>query len=91
MITCTREEPWGRIAYDYEADEFEAYVREGCTPRISRPLSAGCLITGKCNLGCFLLRQRGGFAERRDRRLRLGQDLPHNAFMGVDARGSFGR
>jgi MoaA/NifB/PqqE/SkfB family radical SAM enzyme len=52
MIACVRNEPWGRIVYDSHADEFEAHVRDQRSPLISRPLSAGCLVTGRCNLGC---------------------------------------
>jgi MoaA/NifB/PqqE/SkfB family radical SAM enzyme len=52
MIACVRNEPWGRIAYDHNADEFEAHVRVQRSPVTSRPLSAGCLVTGRCNLGC---------------------------------------
>lgn len=53
MHTSTRTEAWGLVAYDRDQDEFEAYLREpGLRPLVSRPLSAGCLVTGKCNLKC---------------------------------------
>lgn len=53
MITATRKEKWGLLAYDRDADEFEAHVSAaGLKPIIGRPVSAGCLITGKCNLRC---------------------------------------
>ncbi|HET6976986.1 MAG TPA: radical SAM protein [Pyrinomonadaceae bacterium] len=48
-----RQEPWGQILYDRELDEFEAQVcDERVSPVIDRPLSAGCLVTGRCNLRC---------------------------------------
>src|SRR5258708_7611831 len=53
MITSTRSEKWGRIAYDRDADEFEAHLLGSSGPPIiSRPLSIGCLVTGKCKLRC---------------------------------------
>ena len=53
MITCSREESWGRIVYDSNADEFEAHVSDVSVPLVvTRPLSVGCLVTGRCNLRC---------------------------------------
>ncbi len=53
MITSHRQESWGRVVYERERDEFEAHVHSGGgAPIISRPLSAGCLVTGRCNLRC---------------------------------------
>jgi len=48
----TREEPWGRLVYDKEWDEFEAHVCDESIFRINGPISAGCLVTGRCNLEC---------------------------------------
>lgn len=54
MITSFREEGWGKVAYESASDEFEAHVRGDMSvrPVILRPLSAGCLVTGRCNLRC---------------------------------------
>jgi MoaA/NifB/PqqE/SkfB family radical SAM enzyme len=52
-METVREELWGRIEYDRVLDEFEAHVCvDTQTIKIDRPLSAGCLITGRCNLRC---------------------------------------
>jgi MoaA/NifB/PqqE/SkfB family radical SAM enzyme len=52
-METVREESWGRIEYDRELDEFEAHVcAKTQTIKIDRPLSAGCLVTGRCNLRC---------------------------------------
>ena len=48
-----RPETWGIVRYDPVYDEFSAEMAsDGDLPKIVRPLSAGCLITGKCNLRC---------------------------------------
>jgi MoaA/NifB/PqqE/SkfB family radical SAM enzyme len=48
-----RREDWGKISYDVESDEFEAWLTPGQTRTdIRRPISAGVLITGRCNLKC---------------------------------------
>ena len=48
-----REETWGRVEYDPILDEFEAAVYgEADSVLINRPISVGCLITGRCNLRC---------------------------------------
>ena len=48
-----REETWGRVEYDPILDEFEAAVYgETDSVLINRPISAGCLVTGRCNLRC---------------------------------------
>jgi len=53
MVTSTRAEKWGRVVYDRSIDEFEAHLSDpNNSPVISRPLSVGCLVTGKCNLRC---------------------------------------
>jgi MoaA/NifB/PqqE/SkfB family radical SAM enzyme len=54
MITSnTRNEKWGHIGYDRDSDEFAAYLRNPRSrPIVSRPLSVGCLVTGRCNLRC---------------------------------------
>ena len=53
MMCTAREEDWGRLVYDESSDEFEAHVRGGVTDfHVLRPISAGCLITGRCNLSC---------------------------------------
>jgi len=48
--TC-REESWGTIRYDRQMDEFEAHSRAESI-NIDRPISVGCLVTGRCNLAC---------------------------------------
>lgn len=55
MLIESRTESWGRIVYDPQIDEFDAEVDQGLIDReisIDRPISAGCLVTGRCNLGC---------------------------------------
>jgi len=47
-----REESWGRLVYDGEWDEFEAHLCDESKFVIDRPISAGCLVTGLCNLEC---------------------------------------
>lgn len=48
-----RDEDWGRIVYDPESDEFEGHVsNEGAAICISKPISAGCLVTRRCDLRC---------------------------------------
>ncbi len=46
-----RSEPWGSIHYNAELDEFEGELAE-MTSRVvlDRPLSAGCLVTGRCKV-----------------------------------------
>ena len=52
-MRTTRDESWGQLIYEPDLDEFEACVR-GDVPaiQIDRPVSAGCLVTGRCNLKC---------------------------------------
>ena len=48
-----RDEAWGQLVYRSDLDEFEAQIRETVQGiRIDKPISAGCLVTGKCNLKC---------------------------------------
>lgn len=48
-----RDETWGQLVYQPDLDEFEAQVRDIVQGiQIDRPISAGCLVTGKCNLKC---------------------------------------
>jgi MoaA/NifB/PqqE/SkfB family radical SAM enzyme len=52
-MSAFRRESWGRIEYRPDVDEFEAHIaREGSLVTVQRPLSAGILVTGKCNLEC---------------------------------------
>lgn len=52
-METVREEIWGRVEYDCELDEFEAHICTGARSiTIDRPLSVGCLVTGRCNLHC---------------------------------------
>ena len=52
-MPISRQEPWGSIEYDPVFDEFEAHLMdEEIEPSIDRPISAGCLVTGRCNLHC---------------------------------------
>lgn len=48
-----RKEVWGQLLYDPSGDEFEAYI-EGEPQQLTcgRPISVGCLVTGRCNLKC---------------------------------------
>jgi MoaA/NifB/PqqE/SkfB family radical SAM enzyme len=49
----SRRENWGRIVYDLESDEFEGHLSdEASRVSISEPISAGCLVTGRCDLKC---------------------------------------
>jgi MoaA/NifB/PqqE/SkfB family radical SAM enzyme len=55
MTICpnVREEQWGRIIYDPESDEFQGYVvGDDVNTSTTRPISAGCLVTRKCDLKC---------------------------------------
>src|SRR3712207_43809 len=48
-----RNEHWGRLEYDPALDEFIASSdADPSSISIDRPISAGCLVTGKCNLNC---------------------------------------
>ena len=48
-----RDEPWGRLAYDPDLDEFEAHVDHPQAEISSpNPISVGCLITRRCDLRC---------------------------------------
>jgi MoaA/NifB/PqqE/SkfB family radical SAM enzyme len=48
-----RREKWGAIVYNRVSDEFDAYINSSTTlATVGRPLSAGILITGRCNLSC---------------------------------------
>ncbi|MDE0001088.1 MAG: radical SAM protein [Rhodospirillaceae bacterium] len=52
MATC-RDEAWGQLVYQPDLDEFEAQTPTDVQGiHIDRPISAGCLVTGKCNLKC---------------------------------------
>ena len=48
-----RDEAWGRLVYSPLMDTFEACA-EGPISNIDidRPISAGCIVTGRCNLKC---------------------------------------
>src|SRR5438876_12326214 len=49
----TRKEVWGQVLYDPDLDEFLAEVfNESEVAVVDRPLSVGCLVTGRCNLSC---------------------------------------
>ena len=52
MIT-NRKEEWGRITYCSEKDQFSAAVKKKHQPILSRPLGAGWMLTGRCNLNCI--------------------------------------
>ena len=48
-----RLEAWGQLRYDPDLDEFEALQERQVGELVcDRPISAGCLVTGKCNLEC---------------------------------------
>ena len=52
-MSSFRREEWGKIEYNPESDEFEAYLASSdCRVVSQRPISAGVLVTGKCNLKC---------------------------------------
>lgn len=52
-MSTRRDESWGQLIYDPDLDEFEAYVRDDVSSiQLDRPVSAGCLVTGRCNLKC---------------------------------------
>ena len=52
-MNTNRDEAWGQLVYQRDVDEFEAQVRSNVQNiRIDRPISAGCLLTGRCNLKC---------------------------------------
>jgi MoaA/NifB/PqqE/SkfB family radical SAM enzyme len=53
QLTVARSEKWGRLVYDRLADEFEAHLTNDLYEAvISQPVSAGCIVTGECNLRC---------------------------------------
>ena len=48
-----RNESWGKLVYDPDLDEFEACVcGDVSSIQVDRPVSVGCLVTGRCNLMC---------------------------------------
>lgn len=48
-----RDESWGQLVYDPIIDEFEARAGGPISLiGIDRPISAGCIVTGRCNLKC---------------------------------------
>jgi MoaA/NifB/PqqE/SkfB family radical SAM enzyme len=50
---AARNEKWGRLVYDSVTDEFEAHLSsDSADAVISQPISAGCIVTGECNLRC---------------------------------------
>jgi len=52
-MSRVREEPWGQIEYDPKSDAFVTHTSDGeSVISVGRPLSAGCLLTGRCNLRC---------------------------------------
>ena len=52
MVT-KRDESWGQLVYDPIIDEFEARASGPISAiGIDRPISAGCIVTGRCNLKC---------------------------------------
>lgn len=49
----SRQESFGQIVYDRNFDEFEvALCEETLSTTVDRPISAGCLVTARCNLKC---------------------------------------
>jgi MoaA/NifB/PqqE/SkfB family radical SAM enzyme len=53
MYAVARSEAWGHVAYERTTDEFHAITNGPARSIIlSRPISAGCLITPRCNLRC---------------------------------------
>ena len=48
-----REEQWGVIRYNFQADEFTADVRQGQDPEPFSPIGIGWVIIGGCNLECI--------------------------------------
>jgi MoaA/NifB/PqqE/SkfB family radical SAM enzyme len=49
----TRDESWGKIEYLPKVDDFVAHVcGDAKIIEVDRPLSAGCLLTARCNLRC---------------------------------------
>lgn len=52
-MATTRDESWGQLVYNRHIDEFEACASGPISAiAIERPISAGCIVTGKCNLKC---------------------------------------
>lgn len=52
-MNTRRNESWGQLVYEPDLDEFEAHVRDDVLSiELDRPVSAGCLVTGRCNLKC---------------------------------------
>ena len=48
-----REEPWGRLVYDSQLDEFTAFVKRGEETIPSSPIGIGWLVTQRCNHRCI--------------------------------------
>jgi len=52
-MATKRDETWGRLIYSPLTDTFEACAKGPISDiAIDRPISAGCIVTGKCNLKC---------------------------------------
>ena len=52
-MASKRDESWGRLIYSPLMDTFEACASGPISKiDIDRPISAGCIVTGKCNLKC---------------------------------------
>ena len=52
-MQTTRDESWGKLEYLPKVDDFVAHVcGDAKIIEVDRPLSAGCLLTGRCNLRC---------------------------------------
>ena len=52
-MDTNRDEVWGQLVYQPHVDEFEAQARSTVQSiQVDRPISAGCLVTGRCNLKC---------------------------------------
>src|SRR5216684_3199296 len=52
-MALIQAEQWGWVGYNRVEDEFIAELRtEESVPELTHPLSAGCLVTRRCNYRC---------------------------------------